>query len=122
MKKSLLLVLLTLALILPTVACGENSQSYSYYEFVCDGSMTVTHQGSSGELSSEDVRTLLGLWGAPWLFGQDHLCFNYEFQWEDTTIRYCSTFGVFELAATGQQMKLSRDDRKTVKELIEHTV
>ena len=87
--------------------------------------MTVTHQPVLGkdsqpmELSDEDVHTLIGLWGSAWKAGQNHACFNYTFQWEDTTIRYCSAFGVFEQEATGLQIKLSREDRDTMDGLIE---
>lgn len=121
----ILAVTVLLTAVLSAAACGDRTSSYAMYDFVCEGSMTVTHQPVLGkdsqpmELSDEDVHTLIGLWSSAWKGGQNHACFNYAFQWEDTTIRYCSAFGVFEQEATGLQMKLSREDRETMESLIE---
>ena len=70
-------------------------------------------------LSDEDETALLKLWGHAWEVGKATGTFDYEFAWENTTIRYDSARGVFALDGTGMAMKLSREERDTVEAIIQ---
>ncbi len=119
MKKAAVLCLLA-ALLLTLPACGDRTRSYSCYEFVCEGNMTVTHgSDTAAVLSEEDEATLLGIWGNAWGIGKAPNSFDYEFSWENTTIHYHSGRGVFRLGDTKQILKLSDEERNTVEKIIE---
>ena len=87
--------------------------------------MTVSHGEdlASTVVSDEDIHTLLGLWGKPWTAGKAMLAdFDHTFIWENTTIHYASTWGIFSLEGSGQIVKLSGDERKTVNEILDKYV
>ena len=118
--KRIVVLWLCAILLLTLVACGDRTQSYSYYEFVCEGDMTVTHGSEAATvLSDGDEAALLKLWGHAWGAGKANGTFDYEFAWENTTIRYDSARGVFALGGTGMAMKLSREERGTVETILD---
>ncbi len=121
-KKPALLVTILL-LTLSMIACSS-SKSYSYYEFYCEGDMTVSSGNDfSAVLSDEDTRTLLGLWGNPWTAEKVWLAnFDHTFSWEETTIRYASGRGIFMLDGTKKIIRLSRDERKIVNDILDNYV
>ena len=120
MKKTFILCLCLLtALTAVFTACGNRTESYAYYEFYCEGDMTVTHGTESAVvLSDEDETALLGLWGNAWTVGKVNGTFDYVFAWEDTTIRYNSARGVFRLGDTKQIMELSREEKEIVESIL----
>ncbi len=119
MKKPAILCLFA-ALLLAFTACGDRTRSYSYYEFVCEGNMTVTHgSDASAVLSEEDEAALLGIFGNAWEVGKAPDSFDYAFAWENTTIRYHAGSGVFRLGDTEQILKLSDEERHTVEKIIQ---
>ncbi len=119
MKKTVILCLFA-ALLLTLVSCGDRTRSYSYYEFVCEGNMTVTHgSDASAVLSEEDEAALLGIWGNAWEVGKAPDSFDYSFTWENTTIRYHAGSGVFRLGDTKQILKLSDEERNTVERILQ---
>lgn len=118
--KRLIVFPLLLILVWTAVSCGDRTQSYAYYEFYCEGDMTVTHGSDTAVvLSDEDESALLKLWGHAWEVGKVNGTFDYEFAWENTTIRYDSARGVFALDGTGMAMKLSREERGTVETILD---
>ena len=118
--KRLIVFPLLLILVWTAVSCGDRTQSYAYYEFYCEGDMTVTHGSDTAVvLSDEDETALLKLWGHAWEVGKVNGTFDYEFAWENTTIRYDSARGVFALDGTGMAMKLSREERGTVETILD---
>ena len=121
MKRTKLTVLLMalLLLTLSMVSCSS-SKSYAYYEFYCESDMTVSSGNDfSAVLSDEDTRTLLGLWGNPWTAEKVWLAnFDHTFQWEETTIRYASGRGIFMQDGTKKIIRLSRDERKAVNDIL----
>ena len=122
MKKTAVLCMLA-TLLLAFSACGSQTRSYTYYEFVCEGDMTLT-RCSDGDnaavvLSDEDEIALLTLWGNGWVVGSADGAFDYEFAWENTTVYYNSERGVFRLGDSKQILELSRDDRKTVEAILD---
>ena len=122
-KKPALLVTILL-LTLSMIAC-TSSKSYSYYEFYCEGGMSVSCEDvrTAAQLSDEDIRTLLGLWGKPWTAGKAVLAdFDHTFSWEETTIRYASGRGIFMLDGTKKIIRLSRDERKIVNDILDNYV
>ena len=119
MKKTLVLCLSAI-LLLALTACGDRTQSYSYYEFVCEGDMTVTHGSESAAvLSDGDELALLKLWGNAWTVGKAPDSFDYTFAWDNTAIHYSSARGVFRLGDTKQILELSDEERDTVETIIE---
>ena len=119
MKKTIVLCLCAI-LLLAFTACGDRTRSYSYYEFVCEGDMTVTHGSEAAiVLPDEDETALLKLWGNAWAVGKAPDSFDYTFAWENTTIHYNSARGVFRLGDTKQIMKLSAEKRDAVERIIE---
>ena len=119
MKKTLVLCLSAI-LLLALTACGDRTQSYSYYEFVCEGDMTVTHGSESAAvLSDGDELALLKLWGNAWTVGKAPDSFDYTFAWDNTAIHYSSAKGVFRLGDTKQILELSDEERETVETIIE---
>ena len=118
MKKFTLLCLSAL-LLLTLTACGESTRSYAYYEFVCDGDMTVTHGSEPAVvLSEEDETALLKLWGGAWSAGRVSGSFDYSFAWEDTTVHYNSRRGMFRLGDSKQILELSAEQRDTVERIL----
>ena len=118
------LLMAILLLTLSMVACSS-SKSYSYYEFCCEGGMSVSCEDvrTAAQLSDEDIRTLLGLWGKPWTAGKAVLAdFDHTFCWENTTIRYASGRGIFMLDGTKKIIRLSRDERKIVNDILDNYV
>ena len=119
MKPTAIACLLAVLLLLCT-ACGDSHRSYSYYEFVCEGDMTVTHgSAAAAVLSDEDELALLKLWGNAWTVGKVNGAFDYAFAWENTTIHYNSRRGVFRLGDTKKILELSDEERETVETIIE---
>ena len=119
MKPTAVACLLAVLLLLCT-ACGDSHRSYSYYEFVCEGDMTVTHgSAAAAVLSDEDELALLKLWGNAWTVGKVNGAFDYAFSWENTTIHYNSKRGVFRLGDTKKILELSDEERETVETIIE---
>ena len=119
------LVLAALLLTAAGLSSCSSSSSYACYEFYCEGDMTVSHGEdlASTVVSDEDIHTLLGLWGKPWTAGKAMLAdFDHTFSWENTTIHYASTWGIFSLEGSGQIVKLSGDERKTVNEILDKYV
>lgn len=118
MKKAIVLCLC--AILLPAfTACGDRTQSYSYYEFVCEGNMTVTHGSEAATvLSDGDELALLKLWGNAWAVGKAPDSFDYTFAWDDTAIHYSSARGVFRLGDTKQILELSDEERETVERIL----
>ena len=118
--KKITILFLSVMLLLTMTACGNGTRAYSYYEFVCEGDMTVTHGSDTAVvLSDEDETALLKLWGHAWEVGKATGIFDYEFAWENTTIHYNSKRGVFRLGDTKQILKLSAEERDTVEAIIE---
>ena len=118
MKKTIVLCLSAI-LLLAFTACGDRTQSYSYYEFVCEGNMTVTHGSEAAAvLSDEDELAMLKLWGNAWTVGKVNGAFDYAFSWENTTIHYNSKRGVFRLGDTKKILELSDEDRETVERIL----
>ena len=118
--KKIVILCLSAILLLAFTACGDRTQSYSYYEFVCEGDMTVTHGSEASTVLSEEEETaLLKLWGNAWAVGKVPDSFDYTFAWENTTIHYNSARGMFRLGDTKQIMKLSAEERDTVEAIIE---
>ena len=118
MKKTIVLCLSAI-LLLALTACGDRTQSYSYYEFVCEGDMTVTHGSEAAAvLSDEDELALLKLWGNAWTVGKVNGAFDYAFSWENTTIHYNSKRGVFRLGDTKKILELSDEERETVERIL----
>ena len=118
MKKTIVLCLCAI-LLLALTACGDRTQSYSYYEFVCEGDMTVTHGSEAAAvLSDEDELALLKLWGNAWTVGKVNGAFDYAFSWENTTIHYNSKRGVFRLGDTKKILELSDEERETVERIL----
>ena len=119
MKKAIVLCLSAI-LLLAFTACGDRTRSYSYYEFVCEGDMTVTHGSEAAPpLPDEDELALLKLWGNAWTVGKVNGTFDYTFSWENTTIHYNSRRGVFRLGDTKKVLELSAEERDTVETIIE---
>ena len=119
MKKTIVLCLCAI-LLLAFTACGDRTRSYSYYEFVCEGDMTVTHGSEAATvLPDEDELVLLKLWGNAWTVGKVNGTFDYTFSWENTTIHYNSRRGVFRLGDTKKVLELSAEERDTVETIIE---
>ena len=117
--KKITILCLSAILLLTLFACGDGSRSYSYYEFVCEGDMTVTHGSeASAVLSDEEETALLKLWGNAWAVGKVPDGFDYTFAWENTAIHYNSARGVFRLGDTKQIMKLSAEERDTVERIL----
>ena len=118
MKKTIV-ICLSAILLLAFTACGDRTQSYSYYEFVCEGDMTVTHGSESAAvLSDGDELALLKLWGNAWTVGKVNGAFDYAFSWENTTIHYNSKRGVFRLGDTKKILELSDEERETVERIL----
>jgi hypothetical protein len=118
MKKTIVLCLCAI-LLLAFTACGDRTRSYSYYEFVCEGDMTVTHGSEAAVvLSDGDELALLKLWGNAWTVGKAPASFDYTFAWDDTAIHYSSARGVFRLGDTKQILELSVEDRETVEGIL----
>ena len=118
MKKTIV-ICLSAILLLAFTACGDRTQSYSYYEFVCEGDMTVTHGSEAAAvLSDEDELALLKLWGNAWTVGKVNGAFDYAFSWENTTIHYNSKRGVFRLGDTKKILELSDEERETVERIL----
>ena len=119
MKKTIVLCLCAI-LLLAFTACGDRTRSYSYYEFVCEGDMTVAHGSEAATvLPDEDELVLLKLWGNAWTVGKVNGTFDYTFSWENTTIHYNSRRGVFRLGDTKKVLELSAEERDTVETIIE---
>ena len=120
MKKTAILCLLA-SLLLTFTACGDRTYAHAYYEFFCEGEMTVTRlpDSESTTLSAEETDTLLRIWGNPWEGGKVKGTFDYAFTWENTTIRYCSDSGIFQIGDDGAKMILSKEDKATVENIIE---
>ena len=119
MKKTIV-ICLSAVLLLAFTACGDRTRSYSYYEFVCEGDMTVTHGSEAAAvLSDEDELAMLKLWGNAWTVGKVNGAFDYAFSWENTTIHYNSKRGVFRLGDTKKILELSDEERETVETIIE---
>ena len=117
--KRILIVCLSAVLVLTLAACGDSHRSYSYYEFYCEGDMTVTHGSEAAAvLSDEDELTLLKLWGNAWTVGKVNGTFDYAFSWENTTVHYNSRRGVFRLGDTKKIMKLSAEERDAVERIL----
>lgn len=118
MKKTIVLCLSAI-LLLAFTACGDRTQSYSYYEFVCEGDMTVAHGSEAAAvLSDGDEAALLKLWGNAWTVGKAPDSFDYTFAWENTAIHYSSAKGVFRLGDTKQILELSDEERETVERIL----
>ena len=118
MKKTIVLCLSTI-LLLAFTACGDRTRSYAYYEFVCEGDMTVTHGSEAAVvLSDGDEAALLKLWGNAWTVGKAPDSFDYTFAWDNTAIHYSSAKGVFRLGDTKQILELSAEERKTVEGIL----
>ena len=118
MKKTIVLCLCAV-LLLAFTACGDRTRSYSYYEFVCEGDMTVTHGSEAAVvLSDGDEAALLKLWGNAWAVGKAPDGFDYTFAWDDTAIHYSSARGVFRLGDTKQILELSDEERETVEGIL----
>ena len=118
MKKTIVLCLSAI-LMLALTACGNRTRSYAYYEFVCEGDMTVTHGSEAAAvLSDGDELALLKLWGNAWTSGKVNGTFDYTFSWEDTTIHYNSKRGVFRLGDTKKILELSDEERETVERIL----
>ena len=114
MKKTIV-ICLSAVLLLAFTACGDRTRSYSYYEFVCEGDMTVTHGSEDAVvLSDGDEAALLKLWGNAWAVGKAPDSFDYTFAWDNTAIHYSSARGVFRLGDTKQILELSAEERETV--------
>ena len=118
MKKTIVLCLC--AVLLPAfTACGDRTQSYAYYEFVCEGDMTVTYGSEVAVvLSDGDEAALLKLWGNAWAVGKAPDSFDYTFAWDNTAIHYSSARGVFRLGDTKQILELSDEERETVERIL----
>ena len=119
------LVLAALLLTAAGLSSCSSSSSYACYEFYCEGDMTVSCEDvlAAVQLSDEDIHTLLGLWGKPWTAEKVwSVDFDYTFRWENTTIHYASTWGIFSLEGSGQIVKLFGDERKTVNEILDKYV
>ena len=112
---------LSAILLLTLFACGDGSRSCAYYEFVCEGEMTVTRLSNSknATLSATETDTLLQIWGNAWEGGTAKDTFDYAFTWETTTIRYSSHNGVFQIGDEGAKMKLSTEEKAAVETIIE---
>lgn len=118
MKKTIVLCLCAI-LLLALTACGNRTRSYSYYEFVCEGNMTVAHGSEAAtELSDEDEAALLKLWGNAWTVGKAPDGCDYTFTWDNTAIHYSSAKGVFRLGDTKQILELSAEERETVERIL----
>ena len=118
MKKTIVLCLCAI-LLLTLVACGDRTRSYSYYEFVCEGDMIVTHGSEAATvLSDEDETALLKLWGNAWTVGKAPDSCDYTFAWDNTAIHYSSARGVFRLGNTKQILELSAEERETVERIL----
>ena len=118
MKKTVVLCLCAV-LLLAFTACGDRTRSYAYYEFVCEGDMTVTHGSEAAVvLSDGDELALLKLWGNAWTVGKAPDSFDYTFAWDDTAIHYNSARGVFRLGDTKQILELSDEERETVEGIL----
>lgn len=118
MKPTAIACLLAVLLLLCT-ACGDSHRAYSYYEFVCEGDMTVTHgSAAAAVLSDGDELALLKLWGNAWTVGKVNGTFDYAFSWENTTIHYNSKRGVFRLGDTKKILELSDEERETVERIL----
>lgn len=118
MKKTIV-ICLSAVLLLAFTACGDRTRSYSYYEFVCEGDMTVTHGSEDAVvLSDGDELALLKLWGNAWAVGKAPDSFDYTFAWDDTAIHYSSARGVFRLGDTKQILELSAEERETVEGIL----
>ena len=118
MKKTIV-ISLSAILLLALTACGDRTRSYSYYEFVCEGDMTVTHGSEAAVvLSDGDEAALLKLWGNAWAVGKAPDGFDYTFAWDDTAIHYSSARGVFRLGDTKQILELSDEERETVEGIL----
>ena len=48
--------------------------------------------------------------------------FDHTFSWEETTIRYASGRGIFMLDGTKKIIRLSRDERKIVNDILDNYV
>lgn len=120
MKKVAIIGLLA-ALLLAFTACGDRTYTHAYYEFFCESEMTVTRlpDSESTTLSAEEIDTLLRIRGNPREGGKVKGNFDYAFARENTTIRYCSDNGVFQIGDDGAKMKLSHDDRKSVETILD---
>ena len=119
MKKTIV-ICLSAILLLALTACGDRTRSYSYYEFVCEGDMTVTHGSESAAvLSDGDEAALLKLWGNAWTVGKAPDSFDYTFAWDNTAIHYSSARGVFRLGDTKQILELSDEERDTVEGILQ---
>ena len=117
--KKIVILCLSAILLLAFTAGGGRTQSYSYYEFGCEGDMTVPHGSEAATvLSDGDALALLKLWGNAWTVGKAPDRFDYTFAWENTAIHYNSARGVFRLGDTKQIMKLSREERDTVERIL----
>ena len=118
MKKAIVLCLC--AILLPALtACGDRTRSYAYYEFVCEGDMTVTHGSEAATvLSDEDEAALLKLWGNAWTAGEAPDSFDYTFAWDDTAIHYSSARGMFRLGDTKKILELSDEERETIEGIL----
>ena len=118
MKKTIVLCLSAI-LLLALTACDDRTQSYSYYEFVCEGDMTVTHGSEDAAvLSDGDALALLKLWGNAWTVGKAPDSFDCTFTWDNTAIHYSSAKGVFRLGDTKQILELSAEERETVERIL----
>lgn len=118
MKKTIVICLCAV-LLLAFTACGDRTRSYAYYEFVCEGDMTVTHGSEDAVvLSDGDEAALLKLWGNAWAVGKAPDSFDYTFAWDDTAIHYSSARGVFRLGDTKQILELSAEERETVEGIL----
>jgi hypothetical protein len=119
--KRIAFLCLSAFLLLTLSACGDDSQSCAYYEFVCEGEMTVTRLSNSenATLSATETDTLLQIWGNAWEGGTAKDTFDYAFTWETTTIRYSSHNGVFQIGDNGAKMKLSTEEKAAVETIIE---
>ena len=118
MKKTIVLCLCAI-LLLALSACGDRTRSYAYYEFVCEGDLTVAHGSEDAAvLSYEDEAALLKLWGNAWTVGKAPDSFDYTFTWDNTAIHYSSAKGVFRLGDTKQILDLSAEERETVEGIL----
>ena len=119
--KRIAILCLSAFLLLTLSACGDDSRSCAYYEFVCEGEMTVTRLSDSENvtLSATETDTLLQIWGNAWEGGTAKDTFDYAFTWETTTIRYSSHSGVFQIGDEGAKMKLSTEEKAAVETIIE---
>jgi hypothetical protein len=119
--KRIAFLCLSVFLLLTLSACGDDSRSCAYYEFVCEGEMTVTRLSNSenATLSATETDTLLQIWENAWEGGTAKDTFDYAFTWEMTTIRYNSHNGVFQIGDNGAKMKLSTEEKAAVETIIE---